>query len=163
MAIKTKLYNDISTLSNQVEIWRKSGQKIVFTNGCFDLVHAGHVSYLEEAKSLGDKLIIGVNSDASITRLKGSNRPIIPQSERLIVLAALESVDAVILFEQDTPIALVEIIAPDILVKGGDWQINQIVGSEYVIANGGTVKSLRYVEGLSTTNIEQKIKSNSKS
>lgn len=159
MAIKTKLFKDINSLILQVETWSKEGKRIIFTNGCFDLVHAGHVTYLEEAKSLGDILIVGVNSDASISKLKGSNRPIIPQSERLIVLAALESVDAVILFDQDTPLALIEAISPDILVKGGDWQINQIVGADHVIAKGGTVKSLQFIEGLSTTNIEHKIKS----
>ncbi len=131
--------------------------KVVFTNGCFDLLHAGHVAYLQEAASLGDRLIVGLNSDASVRRLKGDQRPINPQDERKMVLEALACVDKVVIFSEDTPLQVIKQIKPDILVKGGDWTPEQIVGSEFVLSYGGQVRSLKFVEGLSSTNIIDKI------
>jgi rfaE bifunctional protein nucleotidyltransferase chain/domain len=133
--------------------------KVVFTNGCFDILHRGHVSYLNEAKSLGDKLIIGLNSDASVKRLKGDSRPINSESDRKFVLENLKAVDEVFIFEEDTPLELIKKIMPDVLVKGGDWSVDQIVGSKEVLQNGGEVKSLKFIEGKSTTGIIEKISS----
>ena len=132
-------------------------KKIVFTNGCFDTLHGGHVAYLNEAKSLGDILVVGLNSDASVKRLKGESRPINNEKERKFVLENLKAVDLVEIFEDDTPLDLIKLIKPDLLVKGGDWAIDQIVGSDFVIADGGEVKSLRFVDGLSTTGTIKKI------
>ena len=134
------------------------GKKIVFTNGCFDIIHAGHIQYLKEAKALGDILIVGVNSDASVKRLKGNSRPINFENDRLIVLDALKPVDYVILFDEDTPFNLIKMIIPDILVKGGDWKIEDIVGYDIVTQNGGEVKSLSFKNGISTTEIIKRIK-----
>jgi len=138
--------------------WRANGEKIVFTNGCFDLLHYGHLHYLAQARDLGDRLVIGLNSAASVRRLKGPSRPINDELTRAHLLAALEVVDAVAVFEEDTPLLLIELVQPDFLVKGGDWQPEQIVGSAGVLANGGQVRSLPFVTGYSTTNIEQKIR-----
>ena len=132
-------------------------EKIVFTNGCFDILHAGHVAYLEEARNLGDGLVLGLNSDASIGRLKGPNRPVVPFQDRAAVLAGLRSVDVIIGFEEDTPLRLIEALTPDILVKGGDWQPHEIVGSEWVLSHGGQVRSLQFKPGSSTTNIVETI------
>lgn len=132
-------------------------KKIVFTNGCFDILHAGHVTYLNEARSLGDLLIIGLNSDASITRLKGETRPILSEAERKFILENLKAVDFVEIFNNDTPLELIKVVQPNILVKGGDWKIDQIVGSDIVLESGGEVKSLSFVEGMSTTNVIEKI------
>ncbi|MBK7940181.1 MAG: D-glycero-beta-D-manno-heptose 1-phosphate adenylyltransferase [Lewinellaceae bacterium] len=137
--------------------WRAKSEKIVFTNGCFDLLHYGHLHYLAQARDLGDRLVIGLNSAASVSRLKGPNRPINDELTRTHLLAALGMVDAVVVFEEDTPLHLIQLIQPDILVKGGDWKPEQIVGSDLVLARGGQVFSLPYIEGYSTTNIEQKI------
>jgi D-beta-D-heptose 7-phosphate kinase / D-beta-D-heptose 1-phosphate adenosyltransferase len=136
-----------------VEDARRRGERIVMTNGCFDILHAGHVAYLEEAKSLGDRLIVAVNDDASVRRLKGAPRPIVPLEDRIAVLAGLASVDWVVSFDDDTPLALIEKLLPDVLVKGGDWQPQDIVGSEVVLRNGGEVRSLRFVEGRSTSSL----------
>lgn len=133
------------------------GKKIVFTNGCFDILHRGHVTYLAEAKKLGDLLVMGVNSDASVKRLKGPERPINNEEDRKYVLSQLKSVDFVEIFEEDTPLNLINKISPDVLVKGGDWKIDQIVGGKEVIAKGGEVFSLNFVNGYSTTSIIQKI------
>lgn len=133
------------------------GKKIVFTNGCFDIIHAGHVKYLQEARKLGDLLVVGLNSDNSVKHLKGTTRPINNQKNRAILLKALRSVDYVIIFEEDTPYNLIKELKPDILVKGGDWKINDIVGADIVLANGGQVFSLSFVKGLSTTAILEKI------
>ncbi len=141
--------------------WRKQGDTIVFTNGCFDILHYGHVHYLSHARNLGNRLIIGLNSDASVKRLKGPHRPIQDEISRAHVLAALLCVDAVTIFTEDTPYQLIEIIKPDILVKGGDWRLEEIVGTDIVLANGGKVHSLPYVEGHSTSKIEGKIRRNS--
>jgi rfaE bifunctional protein nucleotidyltransferase chain/domain len=128
-------------------------KKIVFTNGCFDVIHAGHVSYLSEAKTLGNLLIIGLNSDSSVKRLKGDLRPINNEKDRALVLSAMSFVDFIITFETDTPIDLIQKIKPNVLVKGGDWKIEDIVGSDIVLNNGGEVRSLSFCEGKSSTNI----------
>jgi rfaE bifunctional protein nucleotidyltransferase chain/domain len=140
-----------------VDRWKAAGDRIVFTNGCFDLLHYGHLHYLAHARDLGDRLVIGLNSADSVRRLKGPARPINDELTRMHTLAALEFVDAVVVFEDDTPLELIRLVKPGILVKGGDWKPEQIVGSDLVLADGGEVRSLPFVEGYSTTNIEQKI------
>ncbi|MCX7981786.1 MAG: D-glycero-beta-D-manno-heptose 1-phosphate adenylyltransferase [Syntrophales bacterium] len=135
----------------------REGKKIVFTNGCFDLIHIGHVRYLREAKKLGDVLIIGLNSDESVKRLKGPGRPIINQEDRAEILSSLEFVDFVTVFEEDTPINIISVIEPDVLVKGGDWPVEEIVGNEVVKKRGGKVVTLPFTEGKSTTRIIQRI------
>lgn len=145
-------------LKDAVARARQRGEKIVMTNGCFDILHAGHVSYLANARKLGDRLIVAVNSDASTRRLKGPTRPVNPLPQRMIVLGALESVDWVVAFEEDTPQRLIAEVLPDILVKGGDYQPHEIAGSEEVWANGGEVKVLNFEDGCSTTNIINAIK-----
>lgn len=136
---------------------KNNGKKIVFTNGCFDILHRGHVSYLSEARKLGDLLVVGLNSDASVHRLKGPERPINKELDRQYVLSQLKAVDFVEIFTEDTPLNLILKVRPNVLVKGGDWKIDQIVGAKEVIANGGDVFSLNFVDGYSTTNIIQKI------
>lgn len=136
----------------------RKGKRLVFTNGCFDILHVGHVTYLKDAKACGDLLVVGVNSDASVQRLKGPERPLQKEEDRAEILSSLKAVDYTILFTEDTPLKLIEAISPDVLVKGGDWAINQIVGSEHVLKNGGEVKSLNFVQGRSTTNVVDKIK-----
>ncbi len=147
-------------LAETVGHWREHGDRIVFTNGCFDLMHYGHIHYLAQAKDLGHRLVIGVNSDASVSRLKGPNRPIKNEQTRSLLLAALACVDAVVIFGEDTPLELIQLVVPDVLVKGGDWKPEQIVGSDVVLASGGEVHSLAFIEGFSTTNIEEKIRKN---
>ena len=132
-------------------------KKTVFTNGCFDILHVGHARYLKEAASLGDLLIVGLNTDHSVRNLKGPKRPIVPENERAEMLCHLSVVDAVVLFDEETPLKLIKELNPQILVKGGDWSVDQIVGSDSVIQNGGLVKSLSLIEGRSTTNIIEKI------
>lgn len=157
-----KIHQKIQTFDQieaTVKRWQAAGETVVFTNGCFDLLHYGHLHYLADARDLGDKLIVGLNSAASVRRLKGEHRPINDELTRQHLLAALEVVDALVVFETDTPLDLICRIAPNILVKGGDWQPNQIVGSDFVLKNGGKVMSLPFVEGYSTTNIEAKIRS----
>ena len=136
---------------------KSEGKKIVFTNGCFDLLHVGHIKYLSQAKDLGDILIIGLNSDKSVKKLKGNNRPINSFEDRAKLLAALKSVDLVIMFEEQTPENLIKEIIPDVLVKGGDYNIEEIVGYQTVIDNGGQVKTLSFYEGYSSTNYIDKI------
>ena len=131
--------------------WKASGEGVVFTNGCFDLLHVGHVRYLNAARALGDRLVVGLNSDASVRRLKGPGRPVTPEAERAEVLAALSSVDAVTLFQEDTPLELITSVTPDILVKGGDWALDAVVGREHVLAAGGRVLTLPVVPGRSTS------------
>lgn len=137
--------------------WRNANERIVFTNGCFDLLHLGHVDYLAKAKDLGERLIIGVNTDSSIKRLKGEHRPLQDENSRLHILAALQSVDAVVLFDEDTPYELIKEIEPDILVKGADYKIENIVGYDIVISRGGSVQTIEFIEGYSTTLIEKRI------
>ncbi len=136
---------------------RGKGVRIVFTNGCFDILHAGHVQYLEQARELGDVLIVGLNSDSSIRRLKGLGRPIVAQQDRASVLAALGCVDYVVVFDTDTPLELITLLRPNVLVKGGDWQVKDIVGSDAVLSEGGKVLSLPFREGLSTTSLIRRI------
>ncbi len=148
---------DSDSLKKILAHWRFEQSKIVFTNGCFDLLHSGHLQYLAQAKNLGDKLIIGLNADASTKRLKGAHRPINDEKSRSLMLAALVFVDAIIIFEEDTPLQLIKIVEPDILVKGGDYTVNTIVGADVVQQKGGIVTTLPFLEGYSTTNIEEKI------
>lgn len=147
-------------LTEEVKTFLKKNQKkkIVFTNGCFDILHRGHVIYLNEAKSLGDVLIIGLNSDSSAKKLKGNDRPINNEQDRKFVLENLKMVDRVEIFFQETPLELIKAIRPDVLVKGGDWKIKNIVGHDEVISYGGEVKSLTFVGGHSSTKIINKIK-----
>jgi D-glycero-beta-D-manno-heptose 1-phosphate adenylyltransferase len=155
--IKTKI-NTFETIETLVKEWKKDKLTIVFTNGCFDILHYGHLHYLAAARDLGDKLIVGLNSAASVSRLKGAHRPLNDELTRQYHLAALAFVDAVVVFEEGTPLELLKRVCPDILVKGGDYQLNQIVGADLVMNYGGKVESLAFVEGYSTTNLEQKIK-----
>jgi len=147
----------------EIERLKAMGKKIVFTNGCFDILHIGHARYLYEARTLGDHLIVGVNSDRSVRAIKGPERPVVKQDERAEMLAALGFVDSVIIFDQDTPFEVIKFLMPDILVKGGDWKPGDIVGSDVVIAAGGEVKSIAFVEGSSTTGIIKKIESKNQS
>lgn len=135
------------------DLHKEKGDTVVFTNGVFDILHAGHVQYLSEAKKLGDFLILGLNSDSSVKRLKGPERPIQKQQDRAIILSGLWSVDLVVLFEEDTPLELIKLIQPSILVKGGDYTFDTIVGAREVTSSGGIVKTISLVEGKSTTNI----------
>jgi D-glycero-beta-D-manno-heptose 1-phosphate adenylyltransferase len=144
-------------LLDQLQVWRSQGQKIVFTNGCFDLLHLGHVDYLEKARQLGDKLVLGLNTDRSISSIKGPNRPLQDEMSRARVMASLLFVDAVVLFDSETPLELIKAVKPDILVKGDDYSIEQIVGHEVVQQAGGEVKTVPLVTGYSTTNIVKKI------
>ena len=145
-------------LVKERERLRGEEKRVVFTNGCFDLLHPGHVRYLREARRLGDVLVVGLNSDDSVRALKGPGRPILTQDERSEVLAALASVDYVTVFDEETPRELVAQLMPDVLVKGGDWPVEEIVGREEVAAAGGTVLSLPYLEGASTSEIIRRIK-----
>ncbi|MEX0799258.1 MAG: D-glycero-beta-D-manno-heptose 1-phosphate adenylyltransferase [Bacteriovoracaceae bacterium] len=144
-----------TSLSNFLEA--VSGKKIVFTNGCFDILHRGHVEYLNEAKKLGDALVIGLNSDSSVRQLKGPERPVNSESDRKFILENLKAVDHVEIFSEQTPLELIKRIKPDVLVKGGDWKADKIVGAEFVLENGGQVLSLKLVHGYSTTSIIKKI------
>ncbi len=140
------------------EAMRREGKRVVFTNGCFDLLHPGHVRYLTEARALGDSLIVALNSDRSVRSLKGEGRPVLREDERAEVMAALEAVDFVTIFDEETPRELVAALLPDILVKGGDWPVDEIVGRDEVEGAGGRVLSLPFIEGSSTTNIIDRIK-----
>ena len=138
---------------------REKSKKIVFTNGCFDIIHAGHISYLNEAKTLGDILIVGLNSDESVRRLKGVNRPVVSEQDRAYVLANLKPVDYVVMFDEDTPYELIKKIKPDILVKGADYEEKNIAGSDIVESSGGKTVLINFIEGKSTSGIIKKIKS----
>lgn len=146
------------TLKEQLSGLRQAGKTIVFTNGCFDILHVGHVRYLREAKKLGDILVLALNSDASVRAIKGEKRPLVPEEERADIMAALESIDYVILFDDLTPQQLIEYLQPDILVKGGDWAEAAIAGADFVKASGGRVITIPLTEGRSTTNIVEKIR-----
>jgi rfaE bifunctional protein nucleotidyltransferase chain/domain len=141
----------------QLEAWRAAGYAIVFTNGVFDLLHRGHVEYLEESRALGDRLVVGVNSDASVRRIKGPERPLVPEAERAELLAALACVDLALIFDEDTPERLIRDVRPDVLVKGGDWTPDRIVGREFVESRGGRVLNVPLREGLSTTALIERI------
>lgn len=155
--IHEKIFNQ-DQLRSRLNMWRFLENKIVFTNGCFDIIHLGHIDYLAKAADLGDKLIVGLNSDNSTRSIKGLNRPITDESSRSIILASFSFVDAVVLFDEETPLELIKAVMPDILVKGADYSIDQIVGADIVVQNGGRVQTLNYLPGYSTTLIEQKIK-----
>ncbi len=149
----------LADLSKDIYRWKFFGKKIVFTNGCFDILHAGHIESLSLASAFGDILIVGLNSDDSVKRLKGDHRPIQNENNRATLLASLYMVDAVVLFEEDTPLELIKTILPDVLVKGGDYTPESVVGAQEVVANGGSVEIIPLVPGLSTTNLESKLKS----
>ena len=141
-----------SALRRRLSARRRAGQRIVFTNGCFDLIHPGHIRYLRAARRLGDVLVVGLNSDASVRRLdKGPGRPLVPEDDRAEVMAALDMVDYVSIFAEDTPYELIRSVEPDVLVKGGDWSVDRIVGADLVRARGGRVKSIPFAPGYSTT------------
>jgi D-beta-D-heptose 7-phosphate kinase/D-beta-D-heptose 1-phosphate adenosyltransferase len=148
----------LDELTRQVSRWKLKNKNIVFTNGVFDILHKGHISSLSQAASLGDILIVGVNSDASVKRLKGPTRPVNEQDARCLLLASMVMTDAVILFEDDTPLNLIKAVMPDVLVKGGDYTVEQIAGAKEVIENGGRVVLADMVDGISTTRIIEKLK-----
>ncbi len=156
MNYQDKIHNLISG-KEHISLLKNRSKKIVFTNGCFDLLHLGHVTYLEEARRLGDFLVVGLNSDASVRRLKGEGRPVKQIQSRVAVLAGLGAVDMVIVFEQDTPLILIQNLMPDILVKGGDYEIEDVVGADLVLANGGSVKIIDFVSGYSSSAIIDKM------
>ena len=152
-----KIYS-LKELENKVNTWKQVGEEVVFTNGCFDIIHRGHIEVLAQTADLGDRLIIGLNSDSSIQKLKGKNRPIIDEQSRAILLASLSFIDAVVLFSEETPINLINTLKPDVLAKGGDYEISTIVGHKVVQENGGKVILVPFVDGFSSTTIIDKIK-----
>ena len=156
-SVKNKIFNK-NNLLEKLEIWRDANKKIVFTNGCFDLIHLGHIEVLARSADLGDILIIGVNTDSSIKELKGNNRPIIEENSRAQQLASLEFVDAVILFNEQTPLELIKVIKPNVITKGGDYNSEQVVGNEITVKNEGEVIIIPLTQGYSTTSILDKIK-----
>ncbi len=156
--IQAKIELDVQRAAQRVRQWSAEGQRVVFTNGCFDLLHYGHIHYLAEARELGARLVIGLNDAASVSRLKGPGRPINDEQTRLWQMAALQFVDLVVPFSEDTPLLLIRALRPDVLVKGGDYSIATIVGAEEVLSRGGQVEVLPYIEGYSTTSIEAKIR-----
>lgn len=145
-----KNIDELTAIRNDLKLQNK---KVVFTNGVFDILHAGHVDYITKAKEKGDVLIVGVNSDASVKRIKGELRPVVPQHERAFIISSLKPVDYVVIFEEDTPQEIINKLIPDVLVKGADWSIEKIVGREIVEANGGKVETIKFVNDQSTTNI----------
>ncbi|MDD2927604.1 MAG: D-glycero-beta-D-manno-heptose 1-phosphate adenylyltransferase [Candidatus Omnitrophica bacterium] len=147
----------LHALKKLVKELKKEGRKVVFTNGCFDILHYGHAKYLQDAKSAGDILVVGVNSDTSVRKIKGKYRPVVGEKNRLRLLAALESVDYLTLFKETTPLKLIQEVKPDILIKGADWNKSNIVGNDFVLGYGGKVQTVRLVKGLSTTNLIKKI------
>ena len=155
--LNNKTYS-LEKLENKVTAWKQAGEEVVFTNGCFDIIHRGHIEVLAQTADLGSKLIVALNSDSSIQKLKGKNRPIIDEQSRAILLASLSFVDAVILFSDDTPINLISTLLPDVLAKGGDYEIKTIVGHKIVQDNGGQVILVPFVDGFSSTTIIDKIK-----
>lgn len=161
MSHHQNIINKIHTwdsLSEQVKKWHAAGEKIVFSNGCFDLIHRGHIDYLAKAADMGTKLVLGLNTDASVSKLKGPHRPIQDEQSRQFILSALAFVDAVTLFDEETPYELIKLVQPDVLVKGSDYKPENIVGYDVVMAKDGEVKTIDYIEGYSTSRIETKIK-----
>lgn len=152
-----KIFN-LTTLKTTITGWQSEGKKVVFSNGVFDILHIGHVTYLLKAAELGDKLVIGLNSDASVKRIKGESRPINTEANRAALLAALFFIDAIVVFGEDTPFNLISTLLPDVLVKGADYSIENIVGAKEILANGGEVKTIEFVEGHSSTSIIEKMK-----
>lgn len=158
--INEKIFSEYGKFSATLKRWKKSGDKVVFTNGCFDLVHRGHIDYLAKTADLGDRLVIGLNSDKSVAGLKGKGRPLIDEDSRAFLLASLFFVDAVVLFSEDTPEILIGKILPDYLVKGNDYTIPEIAGHEAVLTNGGKVETIALLPGFSTSGIINKIRNN---
>ncbi|QQL50711.1 D-glycero-beta-D-manno-heptose 1-phosphate adenylyltransferase [Mucilaginibacter ginkgonis] len=154
----SKKIKPFAKAKEQIILWQNDGEKVVFTNGVFDLVHPGHITYLAKAKELGDKLVIGLNADVSVKRIKGPERPVNPEEARALLLAAFSFIDLVVMFDEDTPVRLISELLPDILVKGSDYAINNIVGAKEVLANGGEVKTIDFVDGFSSTSIIERIK-----
>ena len=150
--METKLV-DLSQASQMADVHRANGKRIVFTNGCFDLLHVGHITYLHQAAAFGDLLIVGLNSDQSVRQLKGPKRPVINQRDRAAILAALQCIDFVVIFDEANPLKLIESLRPDVLVKGGDYRVDQVIGHQLVESYGGTVVTTPLVEGVSTTRI----------
>lgn len=155
--IKNKIVEDRNSLQNTLSQWRFQNEKIVFTNGCFDILHRGHIEYLARAASFGTKLVIGLNTDASVKRLKGETRPVNNQEARAMLLSSLFFTDKIIFFEEDTPLELIRFIQPDILVKGADYKVEDIVGYNIVKARGGEVVTIDLTQGYSTTSILSKL------
>ena len=155
--LNTKIYS-LEELEDKVNAWKQAGEEVVFTNGCFDIIHRGHIEVLAQTADLGDRLIIGLNSDSSIQKLKGKNRPIIQEQSRAFLLAALSFVNAVVLFSEETPLNLISTLKPDVLAKGGDYKIETIIGHNVVQENGGQVVLVPFVDGFSSTTIIDKIK-----
>jgi rfaE bifunctional protein nucleotidyltransferase chain/domain len=156
---------EVASLSQLLQLrtqWKFFGRKVVFTNGCFDILHRGHVDYLAKAKSLGDILVVGLNDDRSVLRLKGPQRPIIDQDDRANILAGLKSVDYVVMFSEDTPYELIKAIVPDVLVKGADWSVDNVVGKDIVESAGGSVQAIEFLPNRSTSRIIEKIVRTSK-
>lgn len=154
--VQSKICN-VEEVKQKIDKWRLDGKKIVFTNGCFDILHRGHVEYLLKARELGDILVIGLNTDASVKRLKGDTRPVNNQESRALLLSSLLFVDAVVDFDEDTPLNLIEQVKPDILVKGGDYSVESIIGYDFVKSIGGDIITIDLVDGYSTTNIIKKV------
>ncbi|MCX5702289.1 MAG: D-glycero-beta-D-manno-heptose 1-phosphate adenylyltransferase [Candidatus Omnitrophica bacterium] len=152
--LKVKTLKELNTIIKNL---KSKGKKIVFTNGCFDLLHYGHLKYLEEAKAKGDILVVAINSDTSVNKIKGDKRPITSEKDRARIIAGLACVDYVVVFKEETPLNVIKILKPDILVKGRDWKADNIVGREVVLKNGGRVSTLSFLKGYSTTNLIKKI------
>ena len=152
-----KKIQDLRRLKKLILILKARRKKIVFTNGCFDLLHWGHVKYLQDAKKKGDILVVGINSDSSVKRIKEEKRPVVNEKDRLRLVASLESVDYVVLFKEDTPLKIIKFIKPDVLVKGADWNKNNIVGRDIILSYGGRVSTIKFVKGYSTSNLIKKI------
>lgn len=157
--INNKIIKDWESMKQTLSLWNFNEEKIVFTNGCFDLVHQGHIDYLSKARDMGTKLVLGLNTDTSVKRLKGEERPINDEYSRALLLASFEFVDKVIFFSEDTPYELIKFIQPDILVKGNDYKVEDIVGYDILKAKGGEIKTLDFIDGFSSTSIIEKIKS----
>jgi len=158
MELSSTKIKSLTEATQQVQHWKATGEKVVFTNGCFDIMHLGHVDYLEKARSLGDRLVLGLNTDDSVSRFKGPSRPIQDQHSRARILAALQFIDLVVFFNEDTPLNLISALVPDVLVKGSDYLAENIVGADVVKNAGGVVKTIDFVPGYSTTRIVEKIK-----
>lgn len=157
-AVKTKIFRHFEAFSPLLQTWKRNNDTIVFTNGCFDLIHHGHIDSLEKAAALGTKLVVGLNSDKSVQILKGKKRPILGEMERATILAAMEMVDAVIIFEEETPADIIAKIIPHVLVKGAQYEIHEIAGHDTVLNHGGSVKTLDLVDGISTSELIERIK-----
>ena len=157
--IKSKILNDKAQIDRQIAVWKFLNHKIVFTNGCFDILHRGHIDYLAKAADEGDILVVGLNTDNSVRKIKGDNRPVNDEETRALILGALGFVDAVILFDEETPYELINSVQPDVLIKGSDYKEEDIVGYDIVTASGGEIKTIELLEGFSTTGLIDRLKS----